>query len=177
MDIFIPNGYGRLIKSLANMTVYGIDEYAAKLSLLGSNTTSIAKKVVIAGANPIADEIRKGIENIQNDKFRKLTESDAFSGISEGQRKDLLDSLGITPADIDFKENTNVKVGFDGYGSYPTIKYPQGVPNQLLARAIESGSSVRGKTPFVRKAVNKTKAKAIEEMGKTLDKEIQKIGL
>ena len=56
----------------------------------------------------------------------------------------------------------------------PTKQYPKGLPNQLLARAIESGSSVRQKKPFVRPAVTATKKQAIAEMEKIIDEEVEK---
>ena len=133
----------------------------------------IAKDVVMAGAQPVADEIRKSIEALPEDKFRYLKKNEVFTGVPRRQKQDLLDSLGITPPDIDFDGNTNTKIGFDGYGKIPTKKYPKGVPNQLLARAVESGSSVRKKTPFIRKAVNKAKKLAEAEMQKKLDEKIE----
>lgn len=141
---------------MARMTIHGLDEYAMKLSKLGTDGSKIAKKVVMAGANPIADEIRKNLKN--NLKG---------SGYSTG---DLLDSFGIAPPDVDRRGNTNTKIGFDGYDR-------KGVPNPLKARAMESGTSTQPKKPFVRPAVSKMKKKAIEEMGKTLDSEIKIYGL
>ena len=38
-----------------------------KLSQLGKMSTEIAKDVVMAGAKPIADEIRKGLEKTYRD--------------------------------------------------------------------------------------------------------------
>ncbi len=136
---------------MARMTIKGLDEYALKLSKFGKDAPEIAKKVVMAGANPIADEIRKELEkNLAGSKY------------STG---DLLDSFGIAPPDIDSMGNTNTKIGFDGYDR-------KGVPNALKARAMESGTSTQPKRPFVRPAVNRVKKKAIEEMGKTLDIEL-----
>lgn len=157
---------------MAKMEIKGIDELALKVSQLGKDTPKIAKKMVRAGANPVADEIRKRLENLPSDTFRKLSSDEIFTGVPEVQKKDLTASLGVTPVDIDYNGITNVKVGFAGYGSYPTKKYPKGVPNPLLARAIESGSSVRKKTPFVRPAVNKSKKIALTEMQKAFDEEV-----
>lgn len=141
---------------MARMTISGLDEYALKLSKLGADAPKIAKKVVMAGANPVADEIRKNLEkNLSGSKY------------STG---DLLDSFGIAPPGVDRQGNTNTKIGFDGYDR-------KGVPNPLKARAMESGTSTQPKKPFVRPAVSKMKKKAIEEMGKTLDSEIKIYGL
>jgi len=141
---------------MAKMTIRGLDEYALKLSKLGADASEIAKKVVMAGANPVADEIRKNLEkNLSGSKY------------STG---DLLDSFGIAPPGVDRQGNTNTKIGFEGYDR-------KGVPNALKARAMESGTSTQPKRPFIRPAVNRMKKKAIDEMGKTLDSEIKIYGL
>ncbi len=146
------------------MTIKGLDEYAMKLSKLGENASEIAKKVVMAGANPVADEIRKELEANLRDP--------AYAGTGVGDFKlyrftgDLLDSFGIAPPGVDSKGNTNTKIGFEGYDR-------RGVPNALKARAMESGTSWLRRRPFVRPAVNRAKKKAIEEMGKTLDAEMK----
>lgn len=156
---------------MARMEIRGFDELELQLSKLAD--PEISKEVVQAGAQPIADQIRKNLEGLPEDKFRYLNKGEVFVGVPKQQKQDLLDSLGITPPDIDFNGNTNTKIGFDGYGKIPTKKYPKGVPNQLLARAVESGSSVRKKTPFIRKAVNKAKKLAKAEMQKKLNEHIE----
>jgi HK97 gp10 family phage protein len=137
---------------MARMTIKGLDEYAMKLSRLGAAAPEIAKRAVMAGANPVADEIRKELEkNLAGSKY------------STG---DLLDSFGIAPPDVDSRGNTNTKIGFSGYDR-------KGVPNALKARAMESGTSTQPKRPFVRPAVNRVKQKAIEEMGKSIDADLR----
>lgn len=160
---------------MAKMTIKGTDELALQLSRLGNMSTEIAKDVVMAGAQPVADEIRKGLESLPIDELKQLKAGETFNVAPYGEIRDLLDSLGIAPPDIDKAGNVNTKIGFDGYGSYPSKKYPHGLPNPLLARAIESGSSVRKKIPFVRSAVNRSKRKAIEEMQKKCDEKIKMI--
>lgn len=137
---------------MARMEIKGIDEYIMKLSNLGKDAVDISKKVVMAGANPVADEIR-----------RTLQANLAGSEYSTG---DLLDSMGIAPPDVDKRGNTNTKIGFEGYDR-------KGVPNPLKARAMESGTTTQPKKPFIRPAVSKMREKAIEEMGKTLDAEMK----
>ena len=158
---------------MAKLQLSGFEELEMKLSKLAD--PEITKEVVMAGAQPVADETRKSLEALPEDKFRRLKKGEVFVGVPKQQKQDLLDSLGITPPDIDYQGNTNTKVGFDGYGSIPTKKYPKGVPNHLLARAIESGSSVRKKTPFMRKAANKARKTAEEEMQKKYDEKVENI--
>lgn len=158
---------------MAKMTVTGPESYMAQLSKMGKNSIKICENAVRVGGGIVADEIRKELENLPEEKFRKLQNGDHFSGVPKGTKKDLIDSFGISPLSTDRDGVINVKIGFDGYGSYPTNKYPKGVPNALVARAIESGSSVRMKTPFVRKAVNRSKKRAIEEMGKSIESDME----
>jgi HK97 gp10 family phage protein len=139
---------------MAKMTIRGMDELELKLSQLGKMSTDIAKDVVMAGAQPVADEIRKGLQaNLAGSKYSK---------------GDLLDSLGIAPPGVDNQGNVNTKIGFDGYDS-------NGVANQLKARVMESGSSKQKKKPFVRPAVNRSKKRAEEAMQKKFDEEIKLI--
>ena len=162
---------------MAKMTIKGLDEWGEALAKMGADSTRICKNAVAKGAGIVADEIRKHLEALPEDKFRRLKDGEKFVGVPKEQKKDLLDSLGITPIDTDHRGNINAKVGFDGYGSFKTTKYPKGVPNPLLARAIESGSSVRQKTPFVRPAVNKVKKRVIEEMGKSVENDLKNYSL
>ena len=62
----------------------------------------------------------------------------------------------------------NTKIGFNGYDS-------KGVPNQLKARVMESGSSKQAKRPFIRPALNGAREPAQEKMVETANQEISKI--
>ncbi len=153
---------------MARMVIKGLDEYALKLSKLGAASDKIAKKVVMAGASPVADEIRKNlIANLRDPEYAGKGSPEGFGRakqtISTG---DLIESFGIAPPAVDKNGNTNTKIGFSGYDR-------KGVPNALKARAMESGTSKLKKRPFVRPAVIKTKKKAIEAMGDELDNQIK----
>lgn len=159
---------------MARMTFKAGEEFALKLSKLATKSDEIARKAIYEGAKIVADKIKANLDALPEEKFRYLGDGEKFVGVPESQKKDLTESFGVTPISIDGSGNWNAKIGFDGYGSIPTNKYPQGVPNQLIARAIESGSSVRQKKPFVRPAVNATRKKAQEKMGEVIDNEIMK---
>lgn len=154
---------------MAKMTIQGLDEYVAKLSKLGSNTAAIAKRAVRAGANPVADEVRKGLEtNIKDPAYAGVGDGGVFGmkpnyGKSTG---DLLNSLGVSPPSVDKNGVYNCKIGFAGYDR-------KGVPNALKARAMESGTSRLRKRPFIRPAVNRAKKRALEEMGKSIDADLR----
>lgn len=162
---------------MARISFKGFEDYAEALKKLEFTAQGgeLLEKAAKAGAAPVADEIRRRLRNLPEDEYRHLNPGEVFTGIPAGQKEDLLDSLGVTPPQRDRKGFVNVKVGFDGYGSYPTRAYPEGVPNALIARAVESGSSVRKKTPFVRPAVQATRKEAVDEMDKTIRQELEKI--
>ena len=133
------------------------------------------EKAVTAGAAVVADQIKANLEALPEEEFRKLGEGEIFHGIPTGQKRDLVDSFGLTPIEKDKYGFIHTKAGFDGYGSFPTKEYPEGVPNQLMARAVESGSSVRQKTPFVEPAVKATRKEAVETMNAVIEDEFKSI--
>lgn len=139
---------------MARITFNAGEEYALKLSQLASGSEEIAKKAVYEAADIVADKIREN-----------LAANLAGSKQSTGA---LAASLGITPIQVDKDGYINAKIGFDGYDE-------KGVPNQLKARVMESGSSKVQKRPFVRPAVNATKEAAQGAMQKVIDEETEKI--
>ena len=162
---------------MARISFKGFEDYAEALQKLEFTAQGgeMLEKAAKAGGAPVADEIRRRLRFLPADDYRRLEPGEEFVGLPREQKTDLLVSLGVTPVGRDKRGFVNVKVGFDGYGSFPTKAYPDGLPNQLLARAVESGSSVRKKTPFVRPAVQATRKEAVDEMDKTIRQELEKI--
>lgn len=160
---------------MAMFVFKGLDEYVLRLSKLEKMTKEVAGKAIYAGADVMADAIRKNIDSIPVVDFRKRGSSDSLlRGITSLQKKGLQDGFGITP----MKEENgfyNVKIGFDGYNKVKSDKHPAGQPNQMIARAVESGTTFRAKHPFVSPAVKATKAVAEQEMAAVLNEEIEKI--
>lgn len=128
------------------------DEYAIKLSRLVTNHDEIAKKAIYGAVKIVADKIKSNLEGV----------------LSDEATGELVDSFGVTPIDKDKQGNWNAKIGFDGYDS-------EGVPNQLKARVLESGSSKQKKRPFVRPAMNATKKQARAKMEQIIEEEYKKI--
>lgn len=140
---------------MAKMEVMrGFIDLEMQLSQLEGRSVEIGKKAVTAGAGVLADQVRLNLK-------KNLASSKYTTG-------DLLNSLGVTHADVDKKGVINAKVGFSGYDR-------KGVANQLKARVIESGSSTQKKKPFLRPAINKTKKQVEQTMQEIIDNEIQKI--
>jgi len=147
---------------VASIELKGMSEFVLELSELETGIDEIAKKATYEASDIVADEMRKNMGMAKN--------------IIHGyQMNDLQEALGIAPIQLDNKGGWNTSVGFDGYGSHPTKAYPEGLPNQLLVRAIESGTSFRPAMPFVRKTENATSKKAKEKMEQVIENEIGKL--
>lgn len=163
---------------MAKFSVKGIDEYALKLSKMGESAKSIAGKAIYRAADTVANQIKDEIASLEavHDKYNlQSVRKKERARLSIAQKKGLMESFGITKMDRDTKGFYNVKLGFDGYNSVKTKKYPKGQPNQLIARVVENGSSHMDAQPFMRPAVNATRKAAKEEMQKVIDEEYTKI--
>lgn len=187
---------------MARVSFKGFKRYGKALEELEFTASGgeLLEDAVMAGANPVADEIRNRLGKVPTEPFRRLrmpkkqplqksyrispsyrsalnsyASSDIFHSLSNAQLSDLLRSFGLTPVDRDRRGFVHTKAGFDGYGSFPTKSYPKGVPNQLLARAVESGSSVRAKTPFVLPALKSMRKEAEAEMDRVIREKCEEI--
>lgn len=164
---------------MAKIEFKGIDDYAKALANLQNESEEIIKRGVYDGAAVVADAIKSGLNSIPIQEGKNGlppigTSDNPLTGISRTQKGDLLDGFGLAPI-----ENHNgyiqTKAGFDGYGSTKTKAYPEGLPNSVLMRSLESGTSFRKKNPVVRKATNGARKAAETKMGETVEKEIKKI--
>lgn len=162
---------------MARISFKNQSEYYLRLQKLESRFTKdeTMEKAVYAGSSIVADQIRENLEKLPEQQFQRLPNGEVFKGISQHQKEDLGNGFGLTPIERDKRGFVHTKAGFEEYGSFPTPTYPKGVPNALLARAIESGSSVHQKTPFIAPAVKATRKKAIAAMEKVIDDEMKKI--
>lgn len=156
---------------MARFEFGGIDNYITQLNKLQAATKDdVIGKTVYAGAAVMADAVRATIQALPEGK-----ESEAVFGvITPAQKRGLLEGFGISRMRDD-DGFVNVKLGFDGYNSVKTKKYPNGQPNALIARAVNSGNSFRKKTKFVDKAVRASKKDAEAAMDAACSREIEKI--
>ncbi len=115
-------------------------------------------------ANTVADAVRKNIEALP-----AKPDIEGIEAYRQGRKAQLTISekegvtrrLRISPMQNE-RGYLNVKLGFDGYNKVKTRKYPKGQPNVLIARSVESGSSVREKSPFIRPALRQTQNEALK---------------
>lgn len=161
--------------AMASFKIYGLDKYAMMLSRLRDESTDISQKAIYKGAGIVADEVSRQVGALPEDEERYLRGREYYAGVPKNQKDDLLKGIGIAKMERNEVGDLNTKIGFAGYGSKPTRAYPKGLPNAMVARAIASGGSTRKKHPFMRKAVNVSRKKAVEGMGEVVEEEIRKI--
>ena len=168
---------------MAKISFRNLEAYELQLSRLAAHSETIAEKAIYAGAAIVTDAIRANIEAIPavSDKAGLIAyQKKEPAPLTETAKQGLLEGLGITPMQDD-NGYYNVKIGFDGpggehgYNDLKTKTYPKGQPNVMIARSLESGSSIAQKRPFVRPAVNAVKVQAEARMAEIIDQEIQKI--
>ena len=156
---------------MAKWTMEGMSEYIAYLQSIANVTDEAIGAGVYAMAEVVADKVRDNIQALPtvSNEANIATYRQGYSRLSDLEKQGLLDGFGVTPMQDD-SGYKNVKLGFDGYNSVKTKKYPQGQPNVLIARVTESGSSYRQKTPFMRTAVNASRKEALEKGREAVDR-------
>lgn len=160
---------------MAKWTMRGMDEYAAYLQRIGKNTREILGAGVYAMANTVADAVRKNIEALPAKPDIEGIEAyrqGRKAQLTISEKRGLEEGFGVSPMQNE-RGYLNVKLGFDGYNSVKTKKYPKGQPNVLIARITESGSSYRKKTPFIRPALRQTQNEALKKGQEAIEEKIK----
>ena len=154
----------------------GLDSYISYLQKIDAVTDEAIGEAVYEMAKVVADSVRSGIQALPtvSNQANIATYKKGYSRLSDEEKQGLLDGFGVSPMQDD-NGYFNVKLGFDGYNSVKTKKYPKGQPNALIARVTESGSSYREKTPFIRPAVNASKKQAEQAGQMKIDEKIAAI--
>lgn len=156
-----------------SLKVKGLDEYMAALNSLGADTEKIVAEAMYDGAAILIEECKKNIQALPvEDGY--MQPGIKRNCVTTSEKDDLLKSIGIARY-TKKGDKISTAIGFQsGYSSHKTKKYPNGVPIPLIARSVESGSSVRVKHPFMRTAVNSTKDRIATLMAEKLHDEIAK---
>lgn len=126
--------------------------------LTGTQSVEVMKAACYAGIKVLADTLDTEIAGLPEEEGY-MPNGVKRNVVTKHQKEMLRKRLGISRIDST-TEKADVVVSFAGYDDKPTKKYPNGLPIPLLARSIESGSSVRVKNPFVRRAFNKASSEA-----------------
>lgn len=153
---------------MAKWKFEGLDEYLRQLERLSGSSHEAIGKAIYEGAAIVATSCKAAIESLPvNNQYKN-------DGITSVQKRGLIDGFGISHEQEDGFYR-NVKLGFDGYNGQRTKKYPQGQPNSMIARSVNSGTSWRKKNPFMDRATRASKGACEEKMAQVLDDEIKKV--
>lgn len=151
---------------MATFKTQGLDKYVAQLERLGKKTDTVISEAVYEMAKVVADEVKANLialPSVPDTEGLKAFASEPQQKIpiTKAQKWGLVHSFGIASLRNE-GGFIHVKIGFDGYNEVQTKTFPNGQPNALIARSIESGSSTREKTPFLRTALAAARKQAIE---------------
>ena len=161
MGINVEIGYGNL------------DHLIAQLEELKKSSKTMCKRSIFRGAKIVADEMKREIKGIP--VVPDHDHGDAvITGATRAQIDGLIESMGLAKIK-NYEHGLNTKVGFDGYNSVVTKKYPKGQPNMMIARSINAGTSFRNKYPFVERSARMSKDEAEAVMAASLQKYIDDI--
>ena len=162
---------------MATIRYEGLDEYMANLRKMASpqKIRAVCGRVIFTGAAIAADAMREELEKIPTVDHRKRGSANSkLEGITSLQKKGLLEGFGRSRLQRD-DTSYNVKLGFNGKNGVKTKQYPDGQPNSIIARGVNSGTSFRARIPFVNNAMKKSKQKAEKAMAEKFDEECEKL--
>ena len=157
-----------------------IDKWVKALEDLTDGSEKMCKRAIYDGAKVVGDEMKRQIETIPVVEEGRSKHEKVFTGATRAQIDGLIESMGL-PKMKKTEIGLNTKIGFDGYNSVKTKKYPKGQPNMMIARSINSGTSFRNKFPFVERAAQNAESRAVTAMSRSLQESIrvveQKFGI
>lgn len=157
---------------MPKVTVKGLTETVKMLEKIESNTDEIIESSLIKGGAKVTDIMRSEINQLKTSDDYQPGDSKRYPRPED--KKGLQDSLGYTPVQMKGSK-FDINTGFDGYNSHITKKYPKGHANQMIANAINKGTSFLQAQPFINRTRSKARNEAVEEMQKELDKGIKKL--
>lgn len=154
----------------------GLDEMVRRLEDLGAKSEDIMNKALYAGLKVMADGLKEEIRALPEDHgYKRVPKVPPRNVVGSHDKNDLISHMGISH----FRSETGrvyARISFNGYGEIKTKKYPNGRPVVLIARAINSGSSVRMKHPFIKPAIAKHRDAALDAMRRAVEQEINNSG-
>ena len=154
-----------------------LDALERNLRTLSDEAQGICKMALYDGAAVAADALRKsvdGLARVPDVAAMNAARRGEPAVLSVSQKNGLREGLGISPMKIRGK-TISVKVGFDGYNSVKTKRWPNGQPNVMVAASCEHGSSAMLEQPFIAPTFRAKSAQIQRAMMKTATDQISKI--
>ena len=159
---------------MPSIKVDGLEDVFARLKAIGGDIEGVQKQAVYAGMAVIRDEVVRQIESLPTQAGYIKSKDLPRDVITPREKEQLIKHIGI--AQMDSKNGTvSTRISFDGYTDIKTKKYTNGLPAVLVARSINSGSSVRTKHPFMRQAQAAAKARALAAAEKAARDALEKL--
>jgi HK97 gp10 family phage protein len=161
---------------MARLTIGdGLDTYISDLEkLAGPALEEDMRRTIYKGAAVVMDAVKDEAERLPTyGGYRRGTEGNKVDGVSKAQKSGILKGLGIAKMRYD-GAFLNAKIGADGYNTVKTKRWPNGQPNAMIIRSLESGTSFMKKNPFVTRAVRKVRERAEKAMSDEYDKQVKK---
>lgn len=153
-----------------DLDTMGLAEAEKLLDGLRNKIDTAVAVAMYHGAGVVADEYRRQIEGIPVDprcktgvKYISDAEKNPITYVLGAEKDALLNAIGIAKFDRD-ADSIATSIGLNpnsGYAPYSSKKYKKGIPIPMLARSVNSGSTIRRKYPFVKKAASAAKDKAV----------------
>ena len=134
------------------------DDFLEKLSRLGNRTDEICEEMLKAGGEVVLSKAKSNLSSVVGQGIK-------YKSRSTGE---LESALGLSDVRLDKNGNYNIKIGF-------AESRKDGSSNAKLANIIEYGKSGQVAKPFMKPAKNSSKAKCLEVMKATFDKEVDSI--
>lgn len=162
---------------MATFKFEGLQELERKLNSLGAHSQEVAGRCVYAAAAIVADEVRKSLDGLKAVSDRQALAAyrrQEPGYLSESQKAGLREGLGLATM-LNDAGYIHTKLGFDGYNSVKSKRWPKGQPNVMIARSCENGSSAMLRQRFIAPGVSRARRRAEAEMAKVFDEETEKI--
>ena len=128
------------------------DDFLARISRLGAQTDTIAKKVLQAGGEVALDKVRSNLSAVVGVGNKSESRSTG----------ELERSLGLSPVMVDKNGNPDIKVGFSEPRS-------DGSSNAKIANILEYGTSTQQAKP----AKSAVKKPCVDAMKSAFEKEVE----
>lgn len=137
----------------------GLEEYQKQLDEIREHVPKVVNASLYDGAAVLANAVQEEINGL-----KELT-PEARNGLHEG--------LGV--AHFWHEGDTVVtKIGWEGYNSKKTKRWPKGQPNAMIARSLIRGTSWQTANRFTQRAAKRVRQKCVDAMKNRFDKELQK---
>lgn len=156
---------------MPKVTVKGLTETVKMLEQIEKDTDDILEESLKKGGGIVTDIMRSELNQL---KTSDESHTEGMRYARPEEKKGLLDALGYTPVKMNGSK-FDINTGFDGYNDHVTKKYPKGHANQMIANAINKGTSFIVAQPFINRTRNRAKKQAVDAMQKELDKEIKRL--